>query len=167
MIKVKFEGTATREELEQIIALDGFAYVLGQLKCNHAQKIIGDIVYEAKQYLDILDDDNERVIMADPSEVARMYRDSFAGKTIIVKNCKIGKGKTFGTYTIYLGSKLPQPKDSMPENVKKIFFDLRDKGKVDNEGVVIENIEVSSRNIAACLATGVSTNARRVLSELD
>lgn len=169
-MNIRLEGVATKDELKQLAALEGFANTLRALKCTEAQKIIDDIVREAKAALSALPEvyEEETITLNDPADTANMFRSMYGSqrKTITVRNCKIGRGKVFGSYRIYKGSRLATPKKSFPAGAKREYLNLLQNNKITATGEVLVDIDLNSRNIVASLATGTAVNANRVLSGL-
>lgn len=172
--KAELKGMATKKQLQEVIALEGFTQTLREFGCTDAQRVIDDIVRQAKAAINAFPGvyEDERLSLNDPAETANMFRKMFEheyeNKTVIVRHCKIGKAKGFGMYIVYKKSIFPDPKSSMSEKAKRIRAELVQAGKVDpTTGEVLSDITISSANVVVNLATGASANSKKLLAGLD
>ncbi len=177
-MKLKFSGTCSYKEASELLAFEGLEKMFKNLNLDTSADICRQILEFASANIEVMNDsssclgEDQTVILDDPADTAAMFRKFFEEQKKNpekrVGNSMISKGTTIGKFKIAKNSCIPEPRPSLPQNIRQLYDNWLESKIINSEGILTRDMEVSSRNVAVGIALGYSASANLYLpKEMD
>lgn len=177
-MKIKFIGSLSKKEAKELLAFEGLEKMFKSLNLSLSADICRQIFEFAAENNDLMEDlvdglgEEQTVLLENPANTAAMFRGVFEERKTNpskkVGNSLISKGSTIGRFRISKNSLIPEPRPSLARNIKELYNQWRSNGIIDENGVLTQDMEVDSRNVAVGLSLGYSASANIYLpKEMD